>query len=299
MFSFTKDPDSEKITIFKNLLKGEVDNFEKQHPNVDFLLKEKHHSISQLLMNRAKDITFADFLKKPSVTDTLTETIQKSKSGKDELLSISNEESLVILKKLDVLSHLPPGLINADEELYITQQLSDMLGFQVVPTINDIHLPHTIVRVGVTEYRLPKTSSVADVPVTHISHKRGYFSWPLAEAQQNAALQYGIVLPLLLLEKNKYIDSLSWFRGKKILLVNPTKNKACVASIIDISADNITQTQALATPNVIRNAELWNTRCQGQALLFFIDDSAQSAEEGIYPLVNQKTFNPKLGKILS
>lgn len=296
MFSLTKDPDSEKMSIFKNLLNAEVDIFERQHPNVDFLIKEKHHSISEFLKNRAKDITFADFLKNPSVAEKLTETIQQSKNDTEDLLLISNEESLEILRKLNELSHLPPGLIDSDEELYVTQQLSDVLGFQVVPTINDIHLPHTIIRVGVTKYRLPKTSPIPDVPLSHITNRRGFFSWPLIDLQKQVALNYGIVLPLLLLEKNKYIDSLSWFKGKKILLVNPTRNKACVTSIIDVSAESITQTQALVTPNVIRNAELWNTQCQGQALLFFIDDSVQNIEEGIYPLVNQKIFQSKLKK---
>lgn len=302
MFSLKKNKKTLLLKHISEQLDKTQSSFETEFPELTAELHKHHTTLAALISKKTAHISIADIVERQSVEKEVVDSIKETQKKPTDLLTVSQEETEQILKKIQAYVLQTPGVIEKDDELYLAQQLSDILGFNISASLNEIHLPATIVRLGISRYRLPKSMDAHDVSSSQIRHTRGYFGWPSPRLQTHINHQYGLSLPLLGLEQNKYINHLSWFYQKKVLLVNPLRNKVCIVSIIDVTASNTTQTQALVTPNVIRETELWSGNSKGQALMFFIDDTDQKLVEGsseLFPNISieyelDTIFNTKL-----
>jgi hypothetical protein len=201
----------------------------------------------------------------------------------DQIYSlVTQEEQMAVVEKLQAFVQLPAGHMPRQDELYLEQQLSEMLGFEVSAEEEEVRLPHSIgVMVGLPHLR----RHVADTLAQHdtyreagLAKKRSRFGWFTDMGQLTpTAIQrekYYIALQAELMPEwsQKRAEFKEWLKYRKMIVINPFAKKAVVVAVGDVGPSNWLQEQFGGSPEVIREAEIWSLRGQGRVLLLFVHD---------------------------
>lgn len=210
--------------------------------------------------------------------------IQAAESQEDLALmqKIKAEEQQAILEKLQSLVQQPAGHLNPQDELYLEQQLSDMLGFEVTAELDGHRLNHSIGIMGGEQHlkRFP-TDTIEQHDAyqeSGIAPNRGAFGWftesgqltPEAIAREK---YYFAVQTLYLPDWNSNHAQLKpWYKFRKMIVINPADQVAVVGVVGDAGPAQWVKKQFGGSPEVIREGKVWSRAARGHVMLFFVDD---------------------------
>lgn len=195
---------------------------------------------------------------------------------------VSEEEYREIMNKMIGYVHLPAGHLPKADELYLEQQLTDLLGFEVTAELENHRLNHSMGIMGAEQHlkRSPtdELSQHDQYQEAGIAENRGAFGWfteagsltPEAIAREK---YYFAVQTMYLPNWNTNHDDLKpWYKFRKMVMVNPAEEIAIVGVVGDAGPSLWVQKQFGGSPEVIREGKVWSPKSQGHVLLYFVDD---------------------------
>lgn len=215
----------------------------------------------------------------------LADQIQAMAAGKskdDDIATVSSEEHDEIIAKMVSFAHSPVGHLEKNDELYLEQQLTDMLGFEVTAELEGHRLNHTVGIMGGEQHLRRFPNDTLDQHTAYqeagIAPNRGAFGWFTENGQLTPqAIErekyYFAVQTLYLPDWNTNHKELKpWYKFRKMLMVNPHEEVAVVAVVGDAGPAQWVKKQFGGSPEVIREGKVWSPKSQGKILLFFVDD---------------------------
>ncbi len=198
------------------------------------------------------------------------------------LAMASAEERQTVLEKMKGFVKGPAGHLGQEDELYLEQQLSDMLGFEVSAELDNHRLNHSIGIMGGEQHlkRFPTdTISQHDAyQESGIAPNRGAFGWFTENGQltPEAVLKekyYFAVQTLYLPTWNSDHAQLKpWYKFRKMIMINPAEEVAVVGVVGDAGPAQWVQKQFGGSPEVIREGKVWSAKSRGHIILLFVDD---------------------------
>lgn len=287
MVASTKSP--AKIDRLHQFLSQTKDNFIKTHTDADDWLKKKAVSVEDF-RNKSQQILAATSLAGTVAMNNLPVDMQvkqnllqvEKKQKSDLLAQVSVEEWQAVMDKLRGIVQMPPGHMEAEDELYIERQLSDMLGFTVTAELEGHRLNHSIGIMGGEQhlYRFPtdSLSSHDNYQEAGIAPNRGAFGWftENGELTETAILRekyYFAVQTLYLSDWNtNYQELKPWYKFRKMVVINPMDQVAVVGVVGDAGPAEWVQKQFGGSPEIIREGKIWSSQADGKILLLFVDD---------------------------
>lgn len=203
---------------------------------------------------------------------------------------ITQEEHQEIINKLQTVVKQPPGNLDRQEELYLEQQLSDMLGMPVAAELDGNRLNHTIGTMGGEQHlkRFPDDNLDQHdaYQESGIAPNRGAFGWFTEQGQLTAkAIQrekyYFAVQTLYLPNWNTDHARLKpWYSFRKMIVINPAEQVAVVGVVGDAGPALWVKKQFGGSPEVIREGKIWSSASRGRVILLFVDDPTDSIPLG-------------------
>lgn len=208
---------------------------------------------------------------------------QVTKDEKDKLaFNISADEHQEILNKLLSYVNSPAGHLERETELYLEQQLSEMLGFEVRAELEGNRLNHSIGIMGAEQHlkRFPSdTLSDHDAYLeAGMAPNRGAFTWFTENGQlTEKAIQnekYYFAAQLMYLENwnENYSELKPWYKFRKMVVINPAEQVAVVGVVGDAGPAMWVQKQFGGSPEIIREGKIWSPKSRGKIMLLFVDD---------------------------
>ncbi len=307
MTAQTQPATSSKLQKLQQFYQQSKDRFYDSHTTANQWLKE--HSLevddfrqkSQQLL-AATSVAGSMMLHQPTNLQ-VNKQIQAMEREKDDqlLAQLSQEERELVMEKLKSIVTMPPGQLNQEDELYIEQQLSDILGFSVTAELDGHRLNHTIGIMGGEQHlkRYP-----TDALTNHdayqdagIAPARGAFGWftengELTEKAVQMEKYYFAVQTLYLPDWNSNYDNLKpWYKFRKMIVVNPSEQMAVVGVVGDAGPAQWVKKQFGGSPEVIREGKIWSPESKGRVILLFVDDPNDSIPLGP---INLDTLSPQL-----
>lgn len=197
-------------------------------------------------------------------------------------LKLSQEEHQEIMAKLSSLAHLPAGHLEKTEELYLEQQLTDLLGFTVAAELADHRLNHSV---GVMMAQPHLQRSPTDVLQAHgkyleagMAKYRSGFGWFTENGElttqsiEREKYYFAVQLHYLTIWHQQAEELHAWYKYRKMVMINPSEETAVVGVVGDIGPSAWMQYQFAASPEVIRDGAVWSQKALGHVFLFFVDD---------------------------
>ncbi len=251
---------------------------------LDKLLNETH----QVAVSQFPDIDKIAPFKDPN-KKFFKKLFSKDQTANDVKLKLTQEEYQATLQKLEALIQKPPKNYQDEELLYLEQQLTDFLGFSISASMDKYKIPFIggVMAAGAHLKRTP-TDTLEDHQVileAGLAKKRGYYGW-FAPAQltekQTEAERYYISLPIYLTKawKMNPQKTAKWYKGKKLIVINPALEVAVVGVMADIGPYNLVRTQFQASPEVTRLAKIWHPASKGKVAVFFIEETEKEVPLG-------------------
>lgn len=207
---------------------------------------------------------------------------------------ISQDEHQEIMNKLVSYVNGPAGHLEGDTELYLEEQLSEILGFPVRAELDGHHLNQSIGIMGAEQHllRFPG-DTLADhdaFPEAGIASHRGAFSWFTENGQLTpesiAYEKYYFAVQLMYLpEWREQANTLKpWYKFRKMVVINPSEQVAVVGVVGDAGPAYWVQKQFGGSPEVIREGKIWSPKSRGKVMLLFVDDPENKIPLGPIPL---------------
>jgi hypothetical protein len=200
----------------------------------------------------------------------------------DALAAVSAEEHQEIMTKLESIVHMPPGHMEKETELYLEQQLSDILGFEVTAELDGHRLNHSIGIMGGEQHlqRFPGDSLAQHDAYREagIAPNRGAFGWftesgELTEKAIQREKYYFAVQTLYLPNwSTEYPTLKEWYKFRKMIVINPMERTAVVGVVGDAGPAAWVKKQSGGSPEIIREGKIWSPKTRGHVLLLFVDD---------------------------
>lgn len=228
----------------------------------------------------------------PLVNAQVIDQVQQSLAPADATLvtQVSQEEHQSILTKMQEYVQQAPGHLQQQDELYLEQQLTDMLGFPVAAELEGNRLNHSIGIMGGEQHlkRFP-TDSLDQHDAyreSGIAPNRGAFGWftEQGELSQKAIERekyYVAVQTLYLPNWNAEHPRLKeWYKFRKMVVINPAEKKAVVVVVGDAGPALWVKKQFGGSPEVIREGQIWSKSSRGRVLLLFVDDPTDTVALG-------------------
>ncbi len=283
----TKQASSDKVKLIRQVCENAKQRFDEKHQDLIAWMKSNNISfsdvrtISQQLL-AATSFAGAIALNSPEEMLAVPQ-IQAQKKEKSELLAtVTQEEHEEIMKKLESIVQMPPGHMEKETELYLEQQLSEILNFEVTAELEGQRLNHSIGIMGGEQhlYRFPGDSLAQHdaYQESGIAPNRGAFGWftengELTEKAIAREKYYFAVQTLYLPNWNAEHQTLkSWYKFRKMIVINPAEKLAVVAVVGDAGPAAWVQKQFGGSPEVIREGKIWSPKSRGRVLLLFVDD---------------------------
>ena len=279
VMSVFAQPPSDQLLQLKLFLEKLKSDFSRENSDLAGWMSER--AIRPELFSRVVE-------KKTTETYSTTEQVildaVADRSRTDAVLatSISEEEFHSIIAKMNRVLDLPPGKLEAQSALYLEQQLSDILGFEVTTQLENQELLYTSGTVA-AEPHLRRTTTDTLQDHTHIhaaglSKHRSFFGWfsglPTLTDQAIMREQYYISVPLYSwpdwTENQHHLRK--WYAFRKVVVCNPAEHRAVVAVVGNASATMQNRYQFGASSEVIRQGRLWSSKARGRVIVFFVDD---------------------------
>ncbi len=203
---------------------------------------------------------------------------------------VSTEEHRSIMEKLCTTVKQAAGNLPREQSLYLEQQLTDLLGFEVASELDGYHLPYTLgVLSALPHLKRHPQDQIAQHDVFQeagLSEKRSSFGWFTDMGQLTPAAvekeKYYVSLPIELLPEWRTNSQAlkSWYKYRKVVIINPMNERAVVASVGDVGPGDWMQHQFGASPEVIRQLEVWDLKSQGRVFVFFVNDPEEKVPLG-------------------
>jgi len=210
---------------------------------------------------------------------------------------VSLDEYREVMNKLVGFVHLPAGHLAKTDEMYLEQQLSDLLGFNVMAELAGHRLNHTIGIMGSEQHlKRSPTDELEDHTAFQsagIAPNRGAFGWFTENGSLTPAAiereKYYFAVQLMYLPNwnSDHATLKPWYQYRKMIMINPAEEIAVVGVIGDAGPAMWVQKQFGGSPEVIREGKVWSPKSQGHVLLYFIDDPENKVPLGVIDL-NQK-----------
>lgn len=210
--------------------------------------------------------------------------ISELDSVTDESLAIkiSLDEHQEIMAKLASLAHLPAGHLEKTDELYLEQQLTDLLGFPVAAELADHRLNHSVGIMAAQSHLLRSPTDVLEAHGKHLeaglAGKRGGFGWFTENGElttqgiEREKYYFAVQLHYLADWHHQTEELRNWYRYRKMVMINPSEEVAVVGVVGDIGPSAWMQHQFGASPEIIREGNVWSQKTLGHVFLFFVDD---------------------------
>jgi len=207
---------------------------------------------------------------------------QEAKVDDSLLTMITVEEHQAIIDKMKSLVQQAPGHMQKEDELYLEQQLSDMLGFSVTAELEGHRLNHSVGIMGGEQHLRRFPTDTLDQHDAYqesgIAPNRGAFGWftennQLTEEAMQREKYYFAVQTLYLPDWNtNHAELKPWYKFRKMIAINPADEMAVVGVVGDAGPALWVQKQFGGSPEVIREAKIWSKAARGRVFLFFVDD---------------------------
>jgi hypothetical protein len=214
---------------------------------------------------------------------------------KQALEFVSREEHQAIMEKMiEVSDRIKVGHLPKDEELYLTRQLSDLLGFEVSVDVDNHRLPVTLGTAAalphLRRYPLDTLAAHESCLEAQLGKVRSAFGWFApgnelsSEAQRREQLMVSLPINFLPNWPTHYSELKQWYAWRKLCILNPIEQRAAIVCVGDIGPRNWLQHQFGVSPELNRWLRLWSPRSKGRAFVFFVSDVQQELELGLLDL---------------
>lgn len=219
---------------------------------------------------------------------------QDDETNKEIAAQLTGEEFDLVLQKLQAAVTIPPGHLPQEDELYLEQQLSDILGFEVSAELEGNRLNHSIGIMGgeqhLRRYANDSLEQHDAFQESGIAPNRGAFGWftengELTEKAIQREKYYFAVQTLYLPDWNTNHKHLKeWYKFRKMIVINPAEKVAVVGVIGDAGPAAWVKKQFGGSPEVIREGKIWSPTSKGKVILFFVNDPNDSIPLGVIDL---------------
>lgn len=237
-------------------------------------------------------------LNSPQAMESIGQVQALEKEEDDLLAEVTQEEYEAILEKLQASVQLPPGHLEKETELYLEQQLSSMLGFEVVAELEGQRLNHSVGIMGGEQHlrRFPSDNLGQHDAYLEagMAPNRGAFGWFTENGELTADAiarekYYFAVQTLYLPNWNSQYQTLKpWYKFRKMVVINPAEKKAVVGVVGDAGPAAWVQKQFGGSPEVIREGKVWSPDSRGRVMLLFVDDPEDEVPLGPINLESSK-----------
>lgn len=276
-------PPSEKITKLKLFLEKNKNDFARENTQLRDWIQDRGLEVDKLHLGDFEE-------SQPASNETETVEARVIEEFRQEEVveyhqleaDISLEEYQTIFEKLLSLLDLPAGQLEEQSELYLEQQLSDLLGFDIVAEIDNQRLNHStgIMHAEPHLKRHPKDElkNHQNVPEAGISKYRSAFGWFTSHGEITKKIEqlerYYFSLQLYHLEhwSSQYKELKQWYKFRKMIVINPADRIAVVGVVGNIDHRSQIKKQFGCSPEVIREGMIWSPNARGKVLLMFVDD---------------------------
>ncbi len=197
-------------------------------------------------------------------------------------LDISETEHQEIMAKLNAHVNSPAGHLERETELYLEQQLSEILGFKVRAELEGNRLNHSIGIMGAEQHllRFPGDELIQhDVyQEAGIAPNRGAFGWFTENGQLTEQSimreKYYFAVQLMYLPdwSSQHPQLKPWYKFRKMIVINPAEQMAVVGVVADAGPAMWVKKQFGGSPEVIREGKIWSPASKGKVMLLFVDD---------------------------
>jgi hypothetical protein len=291
---------SSQLEQLQELYQHLKDRFHTTHDTASSWLRERSMNVedfrtaSQQLL-AVTSLAGAVAMHKPVDTQVLEQLQSEPTEHHNRwLVEVTADEHQEILNKMKSFVTSPPGHLPRQEELYLEQQLTDMLGFEVLAELEGHRLNHSIGIMGGEQHlkRFPTDTLEQHDAVREagIAPNRGAFGWFTDQGQLTAkAIErekyYFAVQTLYLPDWNTNHAQLKpWYKFRKMIAINPAEEVAVVGVVGDAGPALSVKKQFGGSPEVIREAKIWSPKARGRVLLFFVDDPNDEIPLGVIDL---------------
>lgn len=219
---------------------------------------------------------------------------QEDETQRRQLAQATLEEQDLVIDKLKSIAQMPPGNLTKEDELYMEQQLTDMLGFSVTAELDGNRLNHTIGIMGGEQHlrRFP-----TDILQSHdayqesgIAPNRGAFGWftengeLTPEAVQREKYYFAVQTLYLPNWNSDHPRLKTWYKFRKMVAINPAEEMAVVGVVGDAGPAEWVKKQYGGSPEVIREGKIWSQKSRGRVILLFVEDPDNKIPLGPRPL---------------
>jgi len=303
----SKTKRSQKLEKLEQHVERAKERFHDTHAIASQWLKSRSLDLDQLRHSSQQALAAASIVGSLAVHQPVEQLLQQQLTAveshskhSDDILAISVEEHQSILEKMVEYVNRPPGHLPEQEELYLEQQLSDMLGFSVSAELDGHRLNHSIGIMGGEQHlqRFPgDTLSQHDAyQEAGIAPGRGAFGWftenGILTDQAVAREKYYFAVQTLYLPdwNTNHADLKPWYKFRKMIAINPAEQVAVVGVVGDAGPAQWVNKQFGGSPEVIREGKIWSSQSRGKVLLFFVDDPDDTIPLGVINLSADELF---------
>ncbi|HEX9817392.1 MAG TPA: hypothetical protein VGA89_00630 [Patescibacteria group bacterium] len=207
---------------------------------------------------------------------------------------ITQEEYQEVVAKMTGFANRVPGHLAKEEELYLEQQLADLLKFEVTAELDGQRLNHSIGVMGGEQHLMRFPNDTIDQHTAYqeagIAPNRGAFGWFTEGGQltDEAILRekYYFAVQLMYLPgwSQQYQTLKPWYKFRKMIVINPAEEVAVVGVVGDAGPAMWVKKQFGGSPEVIREGKIWSPKTHGKVLLFFVADPENKVPLGPFNL---------------
>ncbi|MEA2056142.1 MAG: hypothetical protein U9O78_00275 [Patescibacteria group bacterium] len=280
-------------------------DFSRRHKNIEKWAKSNNSELDEYRQLAKQIMAAVTLAGQIAMTQPVEARVQQQlqtfqhREKKKLLEEITKQEYQEIMQKMLEFTHLPPGNLPEDEELYLEQQLTDILGFDVTAELEGHRLNHTMGIMGGEQHlRRYPTDTLNDHDAyleAGMASNRGAFGWFTENGQltPKAIMKekyYFAVQTLYLPDWNQdYTELKPWYKFRKMIVVNPAERIAIVGVVGDAGPALWVKKQFGGSPEIIREGKIWSPKTKGKILLFFIDDPNDQVPLGVIDLNWEET----------
>lgn len=296
------------IKAHKNLVKlrnKAIDNLQTKHSHATVYLQKAQFLLPSIRENSAKLLAGAALASsmflgaghqdtKPLLARTAEERIKFGLASSDEVKKL-------LAEKINSLLPGDIGKITGDSSDKIRQLLKEVLGLVALPNLEGKELNYAYGWMGYEQHlqrypgdTLGEHDEELQAGIAPGLGAWGYFSPSKDQFDNDKYLMekyYVAVQTLYLPDWYQNTKELStWYKHRKVIVINPIDGTACVAVVGDAGPANWTGKQFGGSPELMKELNLHLGPRKGKVLLLFVDDANNEVPLG--PI----DFNLKAGK---
>jgi len=292
-----------KLQALKDQYQQLKDNFLNTHQEIAQWLKDNSLQLEDLKEHSQQLLAAVSLAGQIAITQPVAAQMQQQikelEADKKEktLAKLTQEERQEIVNKMVEYVNMPAGHLEKEAELYLEQQLTDILGFEVAAELDGKRLNHTIGIMGGEQHlrRFPTDTLIQHDAYQEagIAPNRGAFGWltengQLTEKAIAMEKYYFAVQTLYLPDWNSNHKELKpWYKFRKMIVINPAEEMAVVGVVADAGPAMWVQKQFGGSPEVMREGKIWSPKSRGRVILYFVDDPEDEIPLGPISLQNK------------